>query len=123
MYIHYDPNPRWTGHAGDCVIRALTLAVNKSWEAVYMELSMLGFRMGNMMSANHVWGEYLKGYGYKQHVLPYTCPACYTVRDFATDHPKGVFILATGSHVVTVVNGAYCDASDTGGEVPLYYFS
>lgn len=123
MFIHYDPNPRWTGRAGDCVIRALTLAVGKSWEEVYLELSMLGFRLGDMMSANHVWGEYLRGYGYRVRPLPDTCPVCYTVRDFAAEHPSGTYVLATGSHAVTVMNGDYYDTSDTGNEVPLFYYS
>ncbi len=122
MYVYYDPNSRWTGTASDCVIRALTLAVGKTWDEVYLELSMLGFRLGNMMSDNRVWDEYLRGYGYTRAFLPDTCPSCYTVRDFCFDHPLGLFVLGTGSHVVTVIDGDYFDTGDSGSEVPLYYF-
>lgn len=122
MYNFYNPNPRGVKSAGDCAIRALSLAVSKSWEEVYLELSMLGFRLGDMMSANHVWDEYLRGYGFKRHMLPDTCPVCYTVSDFCNDHGLGLYVLATGSHVVTVVDGDYFDAWDSGGEIPLYYY-
>ena len=122
MYIYYDPNPRGAKQAGDCVIRALSLAVNKSWEEVYLELSMLGFRMGDIMSANHVWGEYLRGYGFTRKSIPDACPSCYTVSDFCFDNPVGLYVLATGSHVVTAIDGDYFDAWDSGREVPMYYF-
>lgn len=123
MYVHYNPNPRDMTRAGDCVIRALSIAVNKSWEEVYLELSMLGYRIGDMMSANHVWDEFLRSYGYRRKTLPDTCPACYTVRDFCIDYPVGKYILAMGSHVVAVVDGDYFDAWDSGSEVPIYYYT
>ena len=37
MFIQYNPNPEGKS-TGDCVIRALTKALNKSWEQVYVEL-------------------------------------------------------------------------------------
>ena len=123
MYVYYNPNPRGMTSAGDCVIRALSIAVNKTWEEVYLELSMLGYRIGDMMSANHVWDEFLRSYGYRRKALPDTCPACYTVRDFCKDYPLGKYILAMGSHVVAVVDGDYFDAWDTGSEVPIYYYT
>lgn len=121
MYVYYNPNKK-AERAGDCVIRALTLAVDKSWDEVYLELSMLGFRMGDMMSANHVWGEYLRGYGFVKRVLPDTCPACYTISDFCYDNPRGLYVVATGSHVVSVIAGDYYDTWDSGNEIPTYFY-
>ena len=54
--------------------------------------------------------------------MPNMCPPCYTVKDFCKDHPVGTYILATGSHVVTVVDGNYYDTWDSGTEVPIYYW-
>lgn len=122
MYVYYNPNPRGEIRSGDCTVRALTKAIGESWEAVYLELSMLGFRMGDMPSANQVWGEFLRSYGFNRYSLPNTCPACYTVRDFCVDHPSGLYVLATGSHVVTVEDGNYYDSWDSGDEVPAYMF-
>ena len=50
-------------------------------------------------------------------------PDYYTVEDFCTDHPKGTYVLGTGSHAVAVVDGCYFDAWDSGSEIPIYYFS
>lgn len=122
MYIYYNPNPRGDIRSGDCVIRALAKACNLSWEETYLELSMLGFRMGDMPSANHVWSEFLRSYGFNRFSFPNTCPACYTVRDFCIDHPRGLYVLATGSHVVTVIDGDYYDSWDSGDEVPAFFF-
>ena len=40
----------------------------------------------------------------------------------AFDHPKGIYVVATGSHVVAVVNGDYYDSWDSGDEIVAYYF-
>ena len=64
----------------------------------------------------------LEDYGFKRRSLQDTCPSCYTVRDFVADHPIGVYILATGSHVIAVINGTYFDTIDTGDYVPAYYW-
>ena len=55
-------------------------------------------------------------------MLPDQCPICYTVEKFCWEHPRGLFLLATGSHVVAVENGDYYDAWDSGNEVPIYYW-
>lgn len=79
--------------------------------------------MYDMPSSNEVWGAYLKSIGYKKYVIPNTCPDCYTVRDFCNDNPTGRFLLATGSHVIAVIDGDYYDTWDSGDEVPVYYFT
>ena len=67
-------------------------------------------------------GEVLKENGFVQQVLPSTCPDCYTIADFAKDHPEGTYIVATGSHVVAVQDGSYYDTWDSGHDVPSYFF-
>lgn len=122
MYIKYNPNPD-SLDVGDCVIRALSAVTGRSWDDVYIELSMLGFQMRDMPSANRVWGEYLIKNNFKRKIIPDTCPNCYTVRDFCYDHQIGVYVLATGSHVVAAICGSYFDSWDSGSEVPIYYYS
>lgn len=123
MFIYYNPNPD-KKTVGDCVIRALTLAFpdHNSWENIYADLTMLGHFEHDMPNSNSVWGLYLTMNGYVREIIPDTCPDCYTINDFANEHPYGTYILATGSHVVGVVNGNYYDTSDSGREVPIYYF-
>ena len=122
MYIFYNPNPKGS-NIGDCVIRALTKACDMTWDDVYLDLMLLGFVMKDMPSANHVWGTYLMQNGFQRFALPNTCPDCYSVSDFCNDHPKGTYVLATGSHVITIINGNYYDSWDSGREIPAYLFA
>lgn len=117
MYVHLNPNPNGA-YVEDCVIRAIAIATNRSWDEVAIYLFLQAFIMKNMPSANKVWGTYLTSIGFRQYQLPNTCPDCYTVRDFCMDNPYGIFILATGSHVIAVIDGNYYDAWDSGDELP-----
>ncbi len=117
MYVHANPNPNGA-YVEDCVIRAISIATDRSWDETAIYLFLQAFIMKNMPSVNKVWGTFLSSIGFKQYQLPNTCPDCYTIRDFCEDNPFGVFILATGSHVVAVINGDYYDAWDSGDELP-----
>ena len=122
MFIEYNPNPRGI-ITGDCVIRAICKAFDTDWEKVYMELTVKGLEKAMWGDTNEVWEKFLKDHGYKQHVLPDTCPDCYTIADFSVDYPTGKYIVATGSHVVCVEDGNYFDTWDSGSLVPSYYFA
>lgn len=120
-YIEFNPNPNGK-RVGDCVVRAIAKSTGNNWERTYIELCLQGFMMGDMPSANHVWGNYLKGKGYKQVSLDNECETCFTVKDFCKEYIAGKYILATGTHVVAVEDGDYYDAWDSGDEVPIYYW-
>ena len=117
MYIHANPNP-YGAYVEDCVIRAIAIVTDRSWDEVAIYLFLQAFIMKNMPSVDNVWGNYLRSIGFRRYALPNTCPDCYTVRDFCNDNPIGTFILATGSHVIAVINGNYYDAWDSGDELP-----
>lgn len=124
-YIYYNPNPDDL-RVGDCVIRAVSKAIGLSWEQTYIKIFIYGFMMKDMPSANRVWREFLKDNGFKKHLIADTCPDCYTVRDFCIDHPTGTYILGidgnNSGHVVTIINGDYYDAWDSGQEIPDFYW-
>lgn len=121
LYKYYNPNPR-SIRVGDCSVRALSYALRQDWETTYRQLTDLGLKMGDMPSSNAVWGELLYRNGFKRYVIPNECPDCYRIIDFCNDNPFGLFVLATGSHVVAVNNGDYYDTWDSGDEVPIYYW-
>lgn len=120
-YIKYNPNPI-KHNAGDCVIRMMTIAAGENWPESYSRLALKGLEMGDMPSANVVWMQALEDIGFERYNLENTCPNCYTIKQFCEDHPEGLFILGTGTHVVAVVDGKYYDSWDSGEEVPVFFF-
>ena len=120
-YIFANPNPEGK-LVDDCVIRALSIVMKTDWETTYTRLSVLGLMYHDRMDANYVWGKYLEENGFERYLIPDTCPDCYTVKQFAIDHPNGDYILATGEHVICVRNGNYLDTFDSGDYVPVYYW-
>ncbi len=121
MYIYYNPNPD-KKLVDDCIIRAICMVTGKSWEYIYTDLYAEGLKEHDWPWKNYIWGGYLKKKGFEQFLIPDTCPYCYTVRQFAKDNREGAYILATGSHVVAVINGNWYDTFDSGDEVPAYVF-
>lgn len=120
-YVFYNPNPSYK-KVGDCVIRAVSMLTNQDWETTYTGIALQGYKMHDMPSSNHVWGEYLYAKGFTRHVISNLCPSCYTVNDFCEDNRTGKYLLATGSHVIAVVAIDYYDTWDSGEEIPIYYW-
>ena len=134
MFIKLNENP-FGLDVGDCVIRAISTALNYNWFMVHDELSFLSRQMADLPSSNRVWKEYLREKCYSEYLVENTCPRCMTVSEFAAKHPTGKFILSTceftkaneniivtGNHVVAVIDGDYYDTWDSGGDVPLSFF-
>ena len=64
MFKLYNPNPIKNNRVGDCVVRAISKALDMSWEDVYIELTIQGYLLGDLLSSNGVWGDYLKSKGF-----------------------------------------------------------
>lgn len=121
MFKPYNPNPvRPEGGAGDCAVRAISMALGVGWEEAYALLSTNGFLMGEMPSSDLVWGSVLRQQGFVKEILPNTCPECYTVKDFCNDHPKGIYVVKSNGHTAAVVDGDLYDSWDSSMNVPIY---
>lgn len=120
-YVHYNPNP-YRLSTEDCTVRAISAVLNLTWNDAYDLIADTGKNMGLMMDNKAVTKALLMLYGFRVTTIPDTCPDCYTVANFARDHPRGVYVLATSDHVVAVVDGDWLDAWNSGDEVPLYFW-
>ena len=121
-WIPYNPNPI-RNRVGDCTVRAICKATGQDWDTVYTHLCFYGFICKDMSLANDVWGKYLRKQGYKRYLVDDKDQEYYTVEDFCQDNPQGTYILAIDGHVVCVVDGKYYDTWDSGGEIPIYYWT
>lgn len=117
MYEFVNVNP-CKKRLGDCVIRALSLALNQQWERTYIDLCIEGLCQCDLPSSNSVWGAYLQSKGFKKYPILDTM----TFEEFATTHPKGLYVVGTGSHVAVVSDGVILDNWDSSDEQVSVYF-
>ena len=106
----------------DCVIRAISTVTGKSWNDIFIELSVEAYIQKDLLNSNKVWGKYLMNNGFVRRNLPDTCPACYTVEDFARDYRVGIYVVGDGLHTVAVVDGYYIDTYDSGDRTVLFFY-
>lgn len=131
--MRYNRNPA-NLEVGDCVIRAISTALDLDWYVVHDGLCKLSREMTDMPSSNRVWKKYLKQRGLYEYVVETDCPNCLTVEKFCMRHPSGIYIVSTcdyssanrivvvGTHLLAVKNGDYYDTWDSGTDIPLSYF-
>lgn len=121
-FFLFNPNPRTSNPNGkaDCVVRAICAAFNWPWKRTYAALSIQGFADCDPFVNDDVWGNFLEARGWRWYRIPDTCPRCYTLSEFALDHPDGVWIIGTGSHAVCIKGGVIWDSWDSRGVVPLF---
>lgn len=118
-YLNVNPVGRITD---DCLVRAVATIMGISWEKAYMDLCNRGLLIYDMPNKDSVLSLYMKEKGFKREIVPNTCPSCYSVAEFCEDHPHGEYILLSGGHAVAVINGNYYDTTDSGIEIPMFYW-
>lgn len=121
MFIFTNPNPDGK-NVIDCTIRAIAIAEDRPWGDVAAHTFTLAHSLHDMPSSNAVWSRYLASLGYRRHTLPDSCPECYTVADFAEEHPDGTYVVCCDGHVVCVKDGAIMDTFDSGDYTALYFW-
>lgn len=120
-YEMWNPSPSGA-KVGDCAVRALAKALDVNWETAYTMLCVKGFEMSDMPNSNAVINAVLVDHGFERHAIPNTCPYCYTVGEFAQEHPEGTYVLGTGDHVVAVSGGNIHDTWNSSQEIPIIYW-
>ena len=120
-WVSWNKNPAQKS-VGDCAVRAVSIALALDWDTAYSLIAAEGFRLKDMPSSNAVFGAVLRQNGFTRHIIPNTCPECYTIGDFADEHPHGIYVVGTGNHVVTIKDGVVLDSWDSRNESPVYYW-
>ena len=109
-YKEYNVNPK-TNKAGDCVIRAISLALNQSWEQTYKDLCELGLKKCRMPNDPKVYESYLKDRGWVKCSEPRnwdnTKMKVYQALPFINEH---ILIIYAGSrHLTCAIDGVVYD--------------
>ena len=126
----YNANPKgWK--TGDCVVRAISTATNKSWDDVFIGLNEIAFKKKRVFNDPIVYTEYLKQLGWDKKAQPrfyeYGC-GCkvgmskQTVNEFI-DYINGDLQInrKTDAYIITVAHHMTCVKFDnTLGKFELY---
>lgn len=122
MYTKLNLNPK-NKKTGDCVVRACSLALNKSWDTVYKELCDLGYVMKEMPNSDNVWKKFLELNGFvKRSIKVQRGSKRPTVRQLAEASRGKVIVAKVANHVVTIIDGYYYDIFDCGNSSVYVYY-
>lgn len=120
MFIEYNINPV-ANRTEDCGIRAVAVALNISWDDAFDLLARNAKQMGDVMHSNAVIGSVMRQHGfYRANIPDYL--RNYKIQDFAAEHPKGEYVVGTGTHMVAVVDGNIIDTFNSKDLIPLFYW-
>ena len=107
-------------NVGDCAVRAISVALDISWEEAFALLADAAYKMCDLPSSDAVFGAVLRQRGFYKAIIPNSCPVCYTASDFANENPEGIFVVGFGGHVATIRYGVLYDSWDSSNEIPIY---
>lgn len=106
-FKYYNANP-FGRNVNDCTIRAISLAVELSWEDTYMLLAEYGRKNGITFSEVDFIDEFLC-HRYKRF-----CPNkdVKTVEDFVNLDLSGRWLITMNGHITAVIDGVLYDTFD-----------
>ena len=92
-YKYYQPNDKdLKDQYGDCVVRALTKVMSKTWMQVFDDLISYAKKLQCMPNGKQCYESYLKENGFTYHgISNKKCSKLPTVDRFAKDHKSGIF--------------------------------
>jgi len=119
MWEFFNPNPV-AAREEDCAVRAVSAALDISWDEAFDLIAHNAKQMGAMMHRDAAWGSVLRQHGFRKKLIPNSCPECYTAEDFCLDNPVGLYVLGFETDTAAVVDRTLMDTWDTRDEIPIY---
>ena len=132
-YKYYNANTR-NKDVGDCVKRAISLALGRDYDEVSAELNKLKHDLhAEAFNLPWVYSRYLRKFNIVPENLNPTAENSVTESEFAEAHPNGTYILEVGKaklssysrfksyppadHLVTIIDGDIYDSWDSSDDV------
>lgn len=118
--LNLNPKERKTG---DCVVRAIAYATQKSWDDVYKRLCDIGFKMKRMPNEKQVYEKYLEEVGWTKCKQPRRWDNTkYTIDEFCKEFPKGVYVVSMANHLTAIADREIVDTWNCGRKSVGNYF-
>ena len=105
MYKFYNANARGN-FVDDCVIRAISVAENNTWDYTYNKLSDLAQAKGRMIDDRIFVRDYLDR-NFKR--IP---TGNILVGELASEYPDSVLLITMTGHITCSINGVIIDSFD-----------
>ena len=124
FFHYYNANPK-NRHTGDCVIRAISLALDKRYKEVLMDMAELSFKTGYSIGSTELEKKYLELNGWVKMKQPkWEDGTKFTGKQFCYAFPNiKTAVVSIGSHHLSCVKeGKIWDIWDCSGDkVGIYY--
>tara|TARA_R100001244_G_scaffold19724_2_gene20543 strand:+ start:1933 stop:2361 length:429 start_codon:yes stop_codon:yes gene_type:complete len=102
------PNQKLKTHVGDCVVRALSIAMEQKYKTTMNDLFALGLELGCMPNTDQCWREYLSRKGWIENKF-----GKQLVRINSIKIPRDQFVLCqTAGHLVAINDAELYDTFD-----------
>lgn len=112
-YEFYNANPKNRLNASDCVYRAISLALDITWEEALKELVEIALKLKYSPNSDKVIEVYLKEKGYVKEKQPRKVDnKKYTTYEFAQEENIGTYIIRQAHHLTVVKDGLIYDTWD-----------
>lgn len=112
LFRYYNCNPHKV-HTDDCVIRAITAGMGKSWKEVVSDLAKCMLEHGYMMNTPEVYGMYLQEHGWIHQKTPKKRGgADMTIGEFVKKFSGHAIAHVDNNHVTYIADGKVWDLWD-----------
>lgn len=114
-FSYFNANPKNKKTVGDCVFRAISSALDKSWDDVFVGLSEIGLRLKAPANDKITFDEYLKSQGWVKMPQPKKSDNTkYKAKDFARLNNKNTYVISLAHHLSCIKDGKIIDTWDCG---------
>ena len=110
-FENYNANP-FKKKTGDCVIRAVCVALKEDWEDTYKGMFEVAMKTGYAISCKENYQEYLKQKGYEMKKMPKKENGKrYTLKEFIEQlaNPKKNYVVNLANHLTCIEKGTLVD--------------
>lgn len=119
-YVNVNPKDRFVD---DCVIRAIALVCNQSWEQTVRELTELGIKKGDVCNGRKLFPLYLKEKGFTQMSEPrnydntkMSIKEWLSSRDGWLWHSYKIVVSVGSHHISAIIDNKVNDIWDCSGD-------